>query len=201
MMKPVTILKNLTFIFAAVYSLNALAYGDDKKKEICRQPKVQEFTLPEYSDANKVEAQPESEFTFVVSGWADSKKFKLTGKGKDIPFTVQSTETFHKLKAKLPPEFTGQTIRINARIPALLGCYSTIGWLVKVADNPTAGEEKKPTETVSPQDTKKEGATVQDGDVMPPPKPDKTPQPESAAPTNEAPATSPEPSKNAVVAP
>lgn len=50
-------------------------------------------------------------------------------------------------------------MRINARIPAVLGCYTTIGWLVKVADNATTGvdapkepetEASAPTTPVAP---------------------------------------------------
>jgi hypothetical protein len=182
MMKPVTILKKWAIIAAVFYSYNALAYDDDKKKEACRQPKIQEFTLPEYSETNKNEAQPEEEFTFVVSGWAEPKKFKLSGKGKEIPFTVKSTETFHKVTAKLLPEFNGQTVRINARIPALLGCYSTVGWLVKVADKPGANEENKPADAAVPQDNKKGEEASKDGEVVSPQKTDKASEPESAAP-------------------
>jgi hypothetical protein len=143
-MRPDANKKAAVLIAAALFAMNAFAYEDDKKKELCRNPKVQEFTLPEYSDANKKEAAPEAEFTFVVSGWAEPKKFKLMGKGKDIPFTVQSNETFHKVKAKLPADFTGQAVRISARIPAVLGCYTTIGWLVKVADKAGAAQADAP---------------------------------------------------------
>lgn len=137
-MKPVFFLQSLTLIAVALLTMNAFAYEDDKKKELCRPPKIQEFTLPVYSESNKKEVPPESEFSFVVSGWANPKKFQLTGKGKDIPFTVKSSETFHKINAKLLPEFTGQAVRISARIPAVLECYSTMGWLIKVADKPKA---------------------------------------------------------------
>lgn len=147
-MKRDTAFKCLT-IAVALFANNASAYEDDKKKEACRQPKVQEFTLPEYSETNKIEASPEAEFSFVVSGWANPKKFKLFGKGKDIPFTVQSTDTYHKVKAKLLPEFTGHAVRISVRIPALLECYTTMGWLVKVADKAKALESLAPA-TASP---------------------------------------------------
>lgn len=150
MMKRVTLLRSLTLFAVALGSVEALAYSDDKEKEICRHPKVQEFTLPEYKAPDMKEVPPETEFTFVVSGWADPKKFKLSGKNVDIPFTVQSTETYHKVKAKLPAALTGQSVRINARIPALLGCYTTTGWLIKVADNAQAVEEPKPAETAAP---------------------------------------------------
>lgn len=193
-MKAVTRMKRLLLITAAIFSFNAFAYDDDKKKEICRQPKVQEFTLPEYSASNKKEAQPESEFTFVVSGWANPKKFKLTGKGKNIPFTVQSNETFHKVKAKLLPEFTGETIRISARIPAVLECYSTIGWLVKVADKP-APDTSKPAAPASTTST--ESAAPAQPDKIPAPKiPAASPAPKAADPapaTPAAPSTSDKP--------
>jgi hypothetical protein len=201
MMKSLNNLIYLAFIAATIYSFNALAYDDDKKKERCRQPKIQEFTLPEYSETNKKEAQPEEEFTFVVSGWADSKRFKLAVKGKDIPFTVQSTETFHKIKAKLPSEVSGQTIRVNARIPALLGCYSTVGWLVKVADKQNAGDVQKSAETIAPKEVVKV-EPPKDSNVTPQPKPDTAPKPsENNAPIVEAPAPSSELGKAGVVAP
>jgi len=200
-MKPVTILNKWVFIAAVFYSYNAIAYDDDKKKEACRQPKVQEFTLPEYSATNKKEAQPEEEFTFVVSGWGNPKQFKLTGKGKAIPFTVESTETYHKVKAKLLPEFNGETVRINARIPALLGCYSNLGWLVKVADKPGANEGNKPADAALPQDNKKGEEALKEGEAASPQKTDKTSEPESAAPSAGPPATSAQPDKNDASAP
>lgn len=166
-MKLDTIFKNLTLIAVALGSVEALAYSDDKKKEMCRHPKVQEFTLPEYKAPDNKEVPPEAEFTFVVSGWADPKKFKLDGKGVDIPFTVQSTETFHKVKAKLPAALTGQSVRINARIPAVLGCYTTLGWLIKVADKAKAVEAPKPVETVAPTGAGGTAPAVQNG-VTPP---------------------------------
>jgi hypothetical protein len=191
-MKPVIIFKNLVLIGATISSFNALGYSDDKKKDACRLPKVQEFTLPEYSAANKKEAQPEAEFTFVVSGWANPKKFKLTAKNVDIPFTVQSTETFHKVKAKLLPEFTGETIRISARIPALLECYSTTGWLVKVAEKPGAVETPKQAEPATT--TGAEGApapAMQEGTPAPTKAPSATPAPKAVAPAPATAATPP----------
>jgi hypothetical protein len=167
MMKLDTILNGLTLLAVALWSVETFAYSDDKGKESCRHPKVQEFTLPEYKEPDKKEVPPETEFSFVVSGWADTKKFKLSGKNVDIPFTVQSSETYHKVKAKLPAAFTGQAVRINARIPAVLGCYSTIGWLIKVADKPKAVETPKPAEAVAPTGTTGLAPAVQNG-VAPP---------------------------------
>jgi hypothetical protein len=198
-MKPVIIFKNLVLIGTAIYSFNALGYADDKKKEACRQPKVQEFTLPIYQEPDRKEAPAEAEFSFVVSGWAEPKKFKLSAKNIDIPFTVQSTETFHKVKAKLPASLTGESVRINARIPAVLGCYTTIGWLIKVADKPKA-EAPKSAETVSPQNAvpgASQGTTgVQNAETMP--KPSAVPIPENTAPVPSAPTPPPAPANNDV---
>lgn len=179
-MKLINIFRNLLLITLALATADAFAYSDDKEKEICRQPKIQEFTLPEYSDTNKTEAAPEAEFTFVVSGWANPKKFKLEGKGISIPFTVQSSETFHKVKAKLPAEFTGKAVRISARIPALLGCYSTVGWLVKVADKAAvAVEAPKPAEAVAPVLTGTPPTTPAEQNKAATPAPSTTTQPKA----------------------
>ncbi|MBK8814612.1 MAG: hypothetical protein IPN42_03475 [Methylococcaceae bacterium] len=135
-MKRFTTTNWLILAALTLSSFTAFGYDDDKEKEKCRNPKIQEFTLPVYEAPENKEAPPEAEFSFVVSGWANPKKIKLSAKEIDIPFTVKSTDTFHKVNAKLPAEFTGKFIRMNARIPAVLGCYSTIGWLIKVADKP-----------------------------------------------------------------
>jgi hypothetical protein len=174
-MKLITILNSLVLIAVAVCSVEAFAYSDDKEKETCRHPKVQEFTLPEYKTPDNKEVPPETEFTFVISGWADPKKIKIDGKGVEIPFTVKSSDTFHKVKAKLPAALTGQAVRINARIPAVLGCYTTIGWLIKVADKAQAVEAPKPVETVAPADASGTTSAVQNG-VTPPTKATQAPK-------------------------
>lgn len=132
-------------------STGAFAYGNDKEKEICRHPKVQEFTLPEYQGENKKEVAAESEFSFIVSGWADPKKIKMDGKGVPVPITVESNDNYHKVKGKLPPELTGKFVRLNARVPAVLGCYTTIGWLIKVADKAKTPDAATPEATRVPQ--------------------------------------------------
>lgn len=159
MMRLLTFTKYFTLITLSLSSLSLFAYDDDKDKERCRNPKVQEFTLPVYEEPDRKEAQAETEFSFIVSGWADPKKFELSGKNMDIPFTVESSETFHKIKAKLPPEFNGKFVRLNARIPAVLGCYTTIGWLIKVTDKPkpaeTGVQPANPVESTVPKEAAK----------------------------------------------
>jgi hypothetical protein len=189
-MKIYTMLKCLALIAVTLCSVEVLAYSDDKGKEVCRNPKVQEFTLPEYQAPEQKEVPAETEFSFVVSEWANVKKIKLSGKGQDIPFTVESRETFHKVKAKLPPALTGQVVRINARIPAVLGCYTTIGWLVKVADKPKVVEAPKPAETTVP--------AAQDGV---PPSANTKPSPQNVVPVPQDVVTPPASTEKTVVAP
>ncbi|MBM4208754.1 MAG: hypothetical protein FJ190_12430 [Gammaproteobacteria bacterium] len=191
-MKPALFLQSLALMATALLTIKAYAYEDEKKKELCRPPKIQEFTLPVYSENNKQEVAPESEFSFVVSGWANHKKIQLTGKGKDIPFTVKSNETFHKITAKLIPEYTGQTVRISTRIPALLDCYSTMGWLVKVADKPQA--PVAPAGTAAPAEANPAGASTTGSQPAADAPTTQTPpatKPAEAASQPEAPAASP----------
>jgi len=148
-MKLHTIFEYLLATTLILGSIDAFAYGDDKDKEVCRHPKVQELTLSEYQPPENKEVAAESEFSFIVSGWADTKKIKIDGKGIPVPFTVENRDTFHKVKAKLPPDFNGKFVRLNARIPAVLGCYTTIGWLIKVADKGGAEQPATPQNAAS----------------------------------------------------
>ena len=138
----------ITMLALSVFSFQANAYEDEKGKELCRHPKIQEFNLTEYSEPDKKEVPAEAEFGFVISSWSNPKKIKIEAKGKKIPFTVESNESYHTVKGKLPAEFNGQFVRLSVRIPAVLGCYSTQGWLLKVADKPVATEAPSaPAET------------------------------------------------------
>ena len=146
-------IKNLFVVLAlSFFSIGADAYEDDKGKELCRDPKIQEFNLPEYNEPEKKEVPPEAEFSFVISGWSDPKKIKIEAKGIKIPYTVESSETFHRVKSKLPAELTGKFVRLSVRIPAVLGCYTTQGWLLKVADKAGAAEAPKPSPSPSSEE-------------------------------------------------
>lgn len=171
-------------------SFTVFAYDDDKDKERCRDPKVQEFTLPLYEGVNSKEAQPEAEFSFIVSGWGNPKKFKLSGKDLDIPFTVESNDSFHKVKAKLLPEFNGKFVRINARIPAVLECYTTIGWLVKVGGKPVAAAPAS-QETAAPK-VESSNSTTTAPQTETPASTTAAPPPKDTAKPAEKPAVSPQ---------
>lgn len=121
----------LTLLFAA-FSSNA--YEDKKPEEICKKPKFRDFSLTEYSAQQKAEVPPESEFTFTLPATTDPETIKLSAKGKDIPFSVKSNSSFHRITAKLPAEYNGDFVRINVRAEAFLGCHEATGWLVKVSE-------------------------------------------------------------------
>ncbi|MGZ5049694.1 MAG: hypothetical protein ACXWF8_03755 [Methylobacter sp.] len=131
---------NITKVFSPMlviatvaFANTALAYEAGKTDEICKKPQIRDFNLPVYKEPEKTEIPPESTLSFMVSPWAKPESIKLTAKNKDLEYTIESNSSFHRVKAKLPAEFNGSFVRINARATAELGCYEQAGWLVKVA--------------------------------------------------------------------
>jgi hypothetical protein len=138
------IIKFALTLAAVIVSGSAAAYEDEKLEVLCKKPKFHDFSLPEYKEPEKIEVAPESEFEFKVSIWSDPKTVKLTGKKEKIPFTVESTTSFHRVKAKLPASLTGKFVRIDAGVKAELGCDEQEGWLVKVADKKPVADTSGP---------------------------------------------------------
>lgn len=128
------IIKTALALVAVLASGTALAYEEETQKEYCKKPKYYDFSLPLYKEPEKIEVPPESEFEFKLSVWSDPEGIKLTARNENLPFTVESNSSFHLVKSKLLPGFTGKFVRINARVKAVLGCHEQFGWLVKVAD-------------------------------------------------------------------
>jgi hypothetical protein len=111
------------------------AYSPDELAKECHKPKFTDFTLTEYKMPEQIEVAPESEFSFKVPAWTNPESIKLTVKNQAIAFTVESNSSFHKVKAKLPAEFTGKFVRLNASAKVIDGvCHETSGWLLKIAD-------------------------------------------------------------------
>ncbi|PPD23405.1 MAG: hypothetical protein CTY18_08565 [Methylomonas sp.] len=132
-MKIITI-KNAGLLVTLLFTaLCANAYEDKKPEEICKKPKFRDFSLAEYKAPEKKEVPPESEFTFTLPATTNPETIKLSAKGKNIPFSVKSNSSIHRITAKLPAEFNGDYVRINVRAEAFLGCYENAGWLVKVS--------------------------------------------------------------------
>jgi hypothetical protein len=133
-MKTITLIK-IAVGFAIVLSTGtASAYSADDTQQTCKKPRFTDFSLTQYKEPEKVEIAPESEFFFKISIWADPETLKLTAKDQSLPFTVETTTTFHKITAKLPAALTGKFIRFNANVKSVLGCDEAMGWLVKIAD-------------------------------------------------------------------
>jgi hypothetical protein len=121
------------FIVAVLLNTPAFAYSVGDVEEVCKKPQFRDFSLPEYKEPEKIEVAPESEFSFMISPWADPHTITLTAKGQPLAFTVESNSSFHRVKAKLPAALTGNFVRIDTRVKAVLGCGDQNGWLIKVA--------------------------------------------------------------------
>jgi hypothetical protein len=133
-MKVSKIIKSVTLITAVLFSATVLAYTPEMNEQDCKKPKFREFSLPEYKAPDLLEVPPESEFSFTLSVWANPETIKLAAKKQPLPFTVETTTTYHRVKAKLPASLNGQFVRIDVSVKALLGCDDQTGWLIKVAE-------------------------------------------------------------------
>ena len=133
-MKVTKVFTSTLFIAAVIFSVSATAYSPEELEKACKKPKFTDFNLPEYKAPSNIEVAPESEFIIKISAWADPTTIKLSAKKEPLDFTVESTSTFHKIKAKLPASLNGSFARINVSAQAVTGCDDAYGWLVKVAD-------------------------------------------------------------------
>lgn len=134
-MKINKLLKAALFMAAVLFNGAALAYSSEGETEmICKKPKFMNFNLPIYKAPERIEVAPESELSFLISPWSDPDTLELTAKNQEIPYTVESNASFHRIKAKLPAAFNGNYVRINAQVKAVLGCGDKTGWLIKVAE-------------------------------------------------------------------
>ena len=126
--------KSALFIAVVLFTGQAAAYSPEELEQACKKPRFTDFNLTEYKAPDNIEIAPESEFIIKISAWVDPTTIKLTAKKQSLPFTVESTSTFHKIKAKLPASLNGSFVRIEVSAKAVLGCGDKEGWLVKVAN-------------------------------------------------------------------
>lgn len=146
-MKVTKRLKSVLLTAIMLTSGAAFAYSPDELAKECHKPKFTDFTLMEYKAPENVEVASESEFSFKVPAWTSAESIKLTVKNQAIPFTIESNSSFHKVKSKLPAEFTGKFIRLNVSAKVIDGvCHDATGWLLKIAD-------KAPAEAAPAADT------------------------------------------------
>lgn len=138
---------NAVLLLALLAGNNAtFAYSPEELAKDCHKPKFTDFTLTEYKAPSNVETAPEAEFSFKVSAWTSPESIKLMVKQHPVAFTVESNTSFHKVRAKIPAEFTGQFLRLNVSAKVIDGiCHEETGWLLKIADKTpvTAETEKK----------------------------------------------------------
>lgn len=141
-------------LFTAILLINgaAFAYSPEELAKECHKPKFTDFTLLDYKMPEKHEVTPESEFSFKVPAWTNPETIKLTAKNQAIPFTIESNSSFHKVKSKIPAEFTGKFFRLNVSAKVIEGtCHEETGWLLKVADKPAeVATETVPAVTPAP---------------------------------------------------
>ena len=133
-MNRTNVLKRCSIVALFISSASSHAYSVEGNEAVCKKPYIREFSLPIYQEPEKAEVAPESEFTFTLSAWTNPETIKLQIKGKDLPYTLESNSSFHRVRAKIPAELTGQFARIDATGTAVLGCYNKEGWLIKIAD-------------------------------------------------------------------
>ncbi len=132
-MKITKLLKSALLLAAILGNASAVAYSPEESEATCKKPRFTDFNLTTYNATENIEVAPESEFYFKVSPWVDPTTIKLNAKNQPLDFTVETNNSFHKVKAKLPAAFTGLFVRINTSAKAVLGCDDQAGWLVKVA--------------------------------------------------------------------
>jgi hypothetical protein len=128
-------LKSVAAVVLFGSSVPGYAYSAGDVDEICKKPKIHEFSLPTYQEPEKIEVAPESDLSFALSVWTNPETIKLTIKDEPLEFVRESSSTFHKIRAKIPAKFSGQFARINVTATAVLGCYTKEGFLIKVANS------------------------------------------------------------------
>lgn len=128
-----TMIFNVAVVAGAMLLSNSVfAYSNDEEEMICKLPKILDFTLPEYSQPERLEVEPEAEFSFKVTGAALPEKIKVAIKGTPLKVELSSNTSFILVKGKLPAELTGKYARIDVFAGTDLGCRAKDGWLVKI---------------------------------------------------------------------
>lgn len=116
-------------------SIASYGYSAGEVEDICKKPKIHEFSLPTYQEPEKIEVAPESDLSFSLSVWTNPDTIKLTIKDEPLEFSRETNSSVHKIRAKIPAKFTGQFARINVTATAVLGCYTKEGFLIKIANS------------------------------------------------------------------
>lgn len=179
------IAKSVLLMAVMLASGTAVAYSPEELEKECHKPKFTDFTLTEYKAPQLIETPAEAEFSFKVQAFTNPESIRLTIKKQPLAFTVESNSSFHKVKAKIPAEFTGKFARLDVRAKVIDGeCHEETGWLLKIADKAPAAEstttEAAPTEAAPAIPDKTETAPASTTTEA---------KPDEAATTNVAPPT------------
>ncbi len=127
-------LSSVLLALILIMAQQVFAYETSEEKALCKKPRFTDFNLPEYSAANNnQQVNPEAEFFFKLPADVDPSTITITAKQRPLPFTVESTSTFHKVTAKIPASLTGFYVRLDAYAKSTLGCDHHHGWLIKVS--------------------------------------------------------------------
>ncbi|RLA16865.1 MAG: hypothetical protein DRQ62_15615 [Gammaproteobacteria bacterium] len=127
---------------------SASAYNAGNIDLGCKKPRFKTFTPP-----HKGEADPESEISFTVSGYADQSTIKEIAKNIPLKLTIVDRDSFYAVSATLPAELTGKYARIHVKANNTVDCKAKDGWLIKIRDT-AAGSEVESTEGASAETDK-----------------------------------------------
>ncbi len=123
----------LAVLMATLFLSQALYAAEvDEDEKICKQPKVLDFTLQEYSQPERLEVEPESDFSFRITRAADPNKIRLLAKGVALKTEIVPNSSYILVKSKLTPEMTGKYVRLEVFVGTEGICHSSDGWLIKV---------------------------------------------------------------------
>ncbi len=119
---------------------SVFAYNAGNVDMGCKKPRFKSFTPP-----HKGEADPESEISFTVSGYADGTTIKAVAKNIPLELNIIDRDSFYQVSARLPAALTGKYARIHVRANNTVECQAKGGWLIKIRDK-AAGSEESTTE-------------------------------------------------------
>ncbi|NOQ63381.1 MAG: hypothetical protein GQ582_02570 [Methyloprofundus sp.] len=134
MIKKSLILASL--IASVGFSASAFAYSAGNVDTGCKKPRFKTFTPP-----HKGEADPESEISFTVSGYADATTIKATAKNTPLKLKIVDKQSFYAVSAILPASLTGKYARIHLKANNTPECKAKDGWLIKIRDKAEGSEE------------------------------------------------------------
>jgi len=125
-------LKYAGLIAVLAFSNSAMAYKSKYTSDGCKKPQFKNQLPAAYNSNTKLEAEPEAEISFTVSGDAEPGSIHIVAKKIPLKFNAEHKGSYYQVTAQLPAELSGKYVRINVDATAMMGCLGKDGWLVKV---------------------------------------------------------------------